>query len=355
MPENKFEVEMLNGTNASAAALALPEPNTSITFGSAGNQLVYYDNPETIDVTASTLACMWRASVGTTLKDVELYTHLQSKGGYEGGFRYGIAVQNNTGSAVTITYKCSAQNTKEKATAGTLDNTALGITNKVLADFQNTSTFKTKRIPANSIAYLCGGEGSFNGELHYITANLHACLKASVSSGVYFRVYVASKSKQDNMSELFSTTVSGWASAVGNFFCGEIGYSQKTCTLDASQTSKVYVLNDWRPKRNQNEYQPVVSYKKNGLDVLSGNYGVIYRLTVNKASNRKIKIIPDWNNPLVTAQTLVGRINGGSWEEFTPLKTEGSCWYRSLGSSNTAIVELILPGGNCGNLTVLFD
>lgn len=34
---------------------------------------------------------------------------------------------------------------------------------------------------------------------------------------------------------------------------------------------------------------------------------------------------------------------------------EGACWYRSLGSSNTAIVELILPGGNCGNLTVLFD
>ena len=68
MSENKFEVEMLNGTNASAAALALPEHNTSITFGSAGNQLVYCDNPETIDVTASTLACMWRASVGTTLK-----------------------------------------------------------------------------------------------------------------------------------------------------------------------------------------------------------------------------------------------------------------------------------------------
>ena len=170
MSENKFEVEMLNGTNASAAALALPEPNTSITFGSAGNHLVYCDNPETIDVTASTLACMWRASVGTTLKDVELYTHLQSKDSYVGGFRYGIAVQNNTGSAVTITYKCSAQNTKEKAAAGTLDNTTLGITNKVLAAFQNTSTFQTKRIPANSIAYLCGGEGSFNGELYYVTA-----------------------------------------------------------------------------------------------------------------------------------------------------------------------------------------
>lgn len=342
MDEKIFEVGTIDQNEVKALAAA----TAGLSFTSSGNHLIYCDNPESMTCGANTLACMWGASVGTAYKDVELYAHLWNGYGSAGAIRYGIAIQNTTGSAVTITYKCAAA----KADSG-VDNAALTITDQVQYDWITGST-RTMSVAAGAKVFLCGQDTTFKGSGYSATVNFHASIKASVASGVYFRVFVAGANKKTSMTELFSTTVSQWAAADSDaFFCGELGYSQKNCTVSAN-TTNTYMLNEWQPSKNSGEYTPVVQYKSGGKSVHPGNYGVIYKMTITNASGKKIKIIPYWEN--ATKASAVARLNGGSWKKLTQIAPNG-CWYMSLGTSSTATFEMILPGGNYGNMAVSFD
>lgn len=350
MNENTWEISVLDQPEDDAsqsARAANPTPTAGLSFTNAGNNLIYCDNPEAFGVSPSTLACMWGASVGTAFKDVELYTNIYNGFNNNSAYRFGIAVQNTTGSAVTITYKYAGN-----ACFSDAENGSLSITGAVQRSFLTAST-KTKSIPAGSTAILdCTDKYFKTGLSAWIY--FHGCLKASVSSGVYLRVFIAGANQVNNIAGLFQIPVASWggnlAEIKNNLFCGEVSYSQKNCTMDAS-SGQVYVLNEWPSDGlNSNEYTRSSSYINGGLNVLTGNYGVIYRMNIRNASNKKIRITPYWTR--ANAASLVVRFNGGSWEAVN-IPYNG-CIYRSLGSSSTQTVEMMLPGGNFGNNTVDF-
>lgn len=343
MDEKIFKAEQL----AAAANVLTYPPTIGLTFTNAGNNLIYCDNPESVNLGASTLACMWGASVGTAYKDVETYAHLYNKDGSTGAFHFGIAVQNTTSSAVTITYK-HAGNSCDSG-----DSVVKEIADDVQAAYLTGST-KTLKVAAGGLAILCSTSGKFSASNKGASLTFHSCLKASVASGVYFRVFIAGANKKNSLTELFNISKANWGGGgtiYDNMFCGEVGYSQKNCTMDAA-SGHTYVLNEWRPSINKNEYPSAITYIDGGLNILTGNYGVIYKMTIQNASGKRIRIVPDWTK--ASTATLVARFNGGAWKALGKTTTNG-CWYVSLGTGSTATVETMLPGGNFGNLAVFFD
>lgn len=349
MQENIFEIESLD----TATSVARSAATAGLTFTNAGNNLVYCDNPEFYTLYSNGMHCNWGASIGTTYKDVEMYLNVGNGNKGTGQFRFGIAVQNTTGSAVTITYKYAGKHCSSA-------NGSISISDEAQLAYLTAAT-KTKRIAANSVALLEGTDAAFAGANLSHWAIFHACLKASVSSGVYFRVFIAGASKMSNYTELFNIPLASWMplnySMPDKLFCGELGYSQKNCTMNAN-SSGTYVLCEWPKNKNANEYSTAITHKSGGNTILPGNYGVIYKMTIQNASGKRIRIVPYWDNPSESMTnrevSLVARFNGGTWQKLTHI-TMNQCWYRSLGSNSTATVEIMLPGGNCGDLFVSFD
>lgn len=349
MQENIFEVETLDVSARAAKSAAA----VGVTFTNAGNNLVYCDNPEFYTLYSNGMHCNWGASVGTAYKDVEMYLNVGNGDKGTGKFRFGIAVQNTTGSAVTVTYKYAGRHcSSAKGSISISDEAQLAYL---------TAATKTKRIAANSVALLDATDAAFEGSTLSHWAIFHACLKAFVASGVYFRVFIAGASKLSSYTELFNIPLTSWMplnySMPDRLFCGELGYSQKNCTMNANSTS-TYVLCEWPQGVNRNEYSSAITHKSGGNTILPGNYGVIYKMTIQNASGKRIRIVPFWDNPYESMDgkevSLVARFNGGSWQTLQHI-TMNQCWYRSLGSSSTATVEIMLPGGNCGDLFISFD
>ena len=107
-----------------------------------------------------------------------------------------------------------------------------------------------------------------------------------------------------------------------------------------------------------------MSYKTGGQAAtkLEGNFGVVYHLTLTNAANRKIWIEPEWSmivdneGNTRSAATILYRFNGGTWvPRDTPL-SPGQAYYFAIPAVNgSATIDVVLPGGNCGNYLVYFD
>lgn len=327
---------------------------TPLAFASAGNNSVYCDSPEEFNVGASYMVCMWGASVGTAYKDVELYSHLKNADVSSTKFRFGIAVQNTTSQAVRIDYKYAGKYVDRGGSAGDAD--ALSITDTVLYDYINGAT-KTANVPAGGMVLLAFTNGQYKDGSHGASINFHGRLKASVASGVYFRVFVAGANKINSLSELFKIPVASWEQADYRFFCGELSYSQKNATLNASGANK-YLINEWsvvngvEQLNNTGEYEGVLQVKEGGLRKHAGNYGIIYHLTIHNARGKRIRITP---TRVATKASGIGKFpDTNTWGKLAQIPS-GGCWYRNLGNTDTATVDFILPGGNNGNLEVSFD
>jgi len=316
-----------------------------MTFTKNSQNFIYSDNPESFTVSSNSLLYQWGCSVGTSFKDFEMYHHLWNGDMGNTAFRTGIAVQNLNSSSVNITYKCKSDS-EDEGNSG--DNLALTITPNVLKNFLEANT-TTISIPANSIKYVDGCTGNFTkGSSKFVT--VRGTIKSSVASKVYIRLFVAGANKVSSMNELFG--IESPMAGVQDAFTGELTYTQKNVSLSASSSS-TYRFFEWRPSKNINEYDGVLTHKNPGSSQFGGNYGVIYKLNISNASGKKIKITPLWSSSRTKA-TIVYRINSGGWIARSAIST-GGCWYLPLGTSSNATFEMLLPGGNHGNYDITFD
>lgn len=216
----------------------------------------------------------------------------------------------------------------------------------------------TVTVPAYSVRVLNGVSTHFLASTAKFIS-YRSRIKSSKSSGIYFRVYVASANMISSVqSSLFS--ISSTDPGTTNHFCGEIGYSKLVCSSTINwNTSNKYKLFRFplNPITTGNEYATTSLYKSPGSNYLAGNYGVIYRLTVNNTSGKYLWIEPDWTISTRSAATIIYRFNDGTWiPRNTPITSNG-CWYLSMptnASGNTEL-DIILPGGNHGNYWIYFS
>lgn len=332
-------------------------------FVSSGNHFVFSDNPESFTLAAGYLKYLWGCGVGTEFKDVEMYHHLWNGYSGTGAISFGVAVQNTTGAPVTITYRYHADfadtgkktNKPSEGAIASGDAIACTIVPKVLTGYLNKSTI-TKTVAAGSSAVIMASDTSFVKDCAKFIA-FRGQLKASVSNGVYLRIFVSGSSSTSSglATKLFA--IPNYESGFEKHFCGELGYTQVSAAIDASDTGTYYKVFAHPSGYNPGEYGSVVAHKPDGLNQLDGNYGVQYHLTLNNANGKKIWIEPDWTVEKRTDATIVYRFNDGSWvARDTPIKMNG-CWTLAIPqtSSGTATVDLIMPGGNFGNYFVYFS
>lgn len=325
---------------------------TPLTFTNGGNNFIYADSPEAFSLGSDSLIYQYGAGLGTSYKDVEYYYWLYNKNAGYDACRVGIAVQNTTGSSVTITYKGKSNNVAV-ASGGQDDGLALSYTPAVLRDFEN-ATYQTITVPAYSSVIVTNLNNNFSFSPNYLRfAYGRAQLKSSVSSGVYVRVFAAGQSK--TAAQVFAASPTP---GDGSHFCGELSYTQKNATLDALNIDS-YKIFEWQRdqygnliNKNTAEYTTVLSYKSGSISQHAGNYGVIYNLTINNAAGKKIKIIPNW--AAASKACIVYSLNGSAWT-VPAVINNGGMYYWSLGTNSTANVKLILPGGNYGNFDISFE
>lgn len=331
---------------------------TKLTFAKSGNYFVYSDNPESFGLVPDALHYMWGGSINQNKKtiDFELYHHLWNGWNDNKELRAGIALQNTTSSAITVTWKYEAT-----AQDSSGDANARAYTPDVLKKFMDKSPTKFT-VPAHSVLVLPGVTGHFNkGYAKFIF--LRGQLTTTANSGLNYRVYIAGAYKISSVATtLFTLEEDEYEPAVGTQFCGEVDYTQLSpkignANIDASDATKKYLMFAWYGAiSNENEYPVPVAKKPGGGQVLGGNFGVVYRLNLTSAAGHYIWIEPNWESRKENDTcTIIYRFNNGAWVSRPVPITRNGCWYLALPKTNSATVDIILPGGNNGNYWVYFS
>ena len=329
---------------ATVKAITAIPPQTSVTLSSAGDHLIYCDNPEAFSVVPSSSIYLWGAGIGTSFKDVEMYHRFYNGWNNTAQIRTGLAVRNSNSSATTITYKCSTGYLD-----GGSDSTALSTTPGVLRSFINKST-STVSVPAYGTVFLCGYTGNFVQNQSKF-AFVRARLKSTRTSNVYVRTFVVGANNVSDMNSVFN--ISTPETGENAHFCGELPYNEKSVSLSATQNNSYRFFGS--STVNTNEYDtPYTTPKSPGLSYLDGNYGVKYTLNITNASGKTLNVVPDWTVSGRTAASLLYKLNSGSWTVGSVLSS-GMMWSFSLGSNSTATFSFYLAGGNYGNYLVYFS
>lgn len=318
---------------------------TGITFTNGVNRrYLYSDSPETIRPTATPKVLASPANgylTGTTFNanerlDFELYHHNE----YGVEKKFGIVVQNDNSTSVTLTLHNRAINTVKGDQRKQQDMTAVLMVNY----FNSAAT--TITIPAKSSRFVL--------EANVPTANLvYGKLSMTSNKGnVYVRVVYGDKSKAAD----YYFTLDKQVTAQPDFFSGQVNYIQKNATVDANSV-KTFVLGEWPPKINgsddrpfinHDEYEKVLSHKDGGNKVLGGNYGVIYQVKIKNLNGRRVKLAPDdfGTNEWRLCNRIVFRV-GNTWYTSDTLDTSNPSVYMTLYNDTLTIV---IPGGNAANL-----
>lgn len=308
----------------------------SLTFNGNNIRYLFSNSPEDIRDTSGYGYLAGTGFNANERLDFEFYHHNYS----DVTKRFGIVVQNQNSTAVTLTINHKASGTSSTAPSSEVEMTAYA----VRAYF--TSSASTVTIPANSSAFVLYVDAADN-QLAFGKLSL-----TSPKANVYARIVYGNTSVAPSTYFNLSSQVAGTSSQ----FSGQVNYSQKTATFNyATSSTGAFALGEWpaptssgtRPFKNVNEYTTVLSRKASANEWLGGNYGVQYTITVKNAAGKRLKITPDWDG-YATCADLVMCNSSGSWYT-TGVKTSGSYYY-ALGSSSSSTFSLVITGGNCGNI-----
>lgn len=317
---------------ASAGAVA-PYIGVNMTTGITRRTL-FSDNPESIYSTNSINGYL----TGTTFNanerlDFGFYHH-----NYTGQTkRFGIVVMNGNSSSATLTL-----HHKAIGTSSTNPADEIAMTSPLTRNFFQSAS-STVTIPAGSSQFVLYADVPqarlVNGMLS-MTSN---------RGNVYARIVYGNTSTSP--STYFS--IANQEPANGTQFCGQVNYAQKNVTVNANSVS-AFVIGEWpapvggtRPFKNTNEYTTVLSHKTGANELLGGNYGIPYRITINNASGKRLKITPNWDGGAQYAN-IVMQNAAGTWYT-TGTITSGS-WYYGLGTGSSSTLTIVIPGANYGNM-----
>ena len=133
--------------------------------------------------------------------------------------------------------------------------------------------------------------------------------------------------------------------ADSQYFSGQVNYAQKNVTVNANDITS-FMLGEWKENKNKNEYDTVLSTKKDSLPKLAANFGIPYQVTINNASGKRLKITPNWSGSTKVAN-IVLKNAAGTW--YTTGNITSGSWYYPL-SSNSTTLSIVIPSANYGNL-----
>ena len=245
--------------------------------------------------------------------------------------RFGIVVQNGNSTAVTLTLHNKAIGTSNPGAASELLMTAPVACNF----FKSTAT--TVTIPAKSsqfVLYKDVAKGLLvNGKLS-MTSN---------KGKVYARIVYGNTSTA--ASTYFTKEYENPVPADSQYFSGQVNYAQKNVTVNANDITS-FMLGEWKENKNKNEYDTVLSTKKDSLPKLAANFGIPYQVTINNASGKRLKITPNWSGSTKVAN-IVLKNAAGTW--YTTGNITSGSWYYPL-SSNSTTLSIVIPSANYGNL-----
>lgn len=319
-------------------------PLTPVTYSSAGNQLIYSDNPE--DVSTGTLTYHYGFVLpANTPRDVEFYMNCTN--GMNGAGRAGVAIKNTSGSSATITIK-GAQKYIRRGSGDPMSKQCADLLLSAL-----TGTTRTISLANNAAVFIDSSTFTFaSDETSYKLAYGRYTLTSNQAN-----VQVRTFSGNVNTTPAAVFAVANMAPASSDkHFCGLLGYNQKSVSFPAT-VGTAFLVGEWWHNNNSSlnnvsEYTPCTP-KAGGTAVLAGNFGVIYNLNFTNAAGKNIKLIP----ALTTGEGCILRsVNGSAWSP-TEYKSQsqilnGDCWTAQLGNNSTANVRLIIPGANAGNIKV---
>ena len=245
--------------------------------------------------------------------------------------RFGIVVQNGNSTAVTLTLHNKAIGTSNPGAAAELLMTAPVACNF----FKSTAT--TVTIPAKSSRFVLYSDVPkdklVNGKLSMTSS------KGSVyDRNVYGDTSTAA-------STYFTKEYKYPVPADSKYFSGQVNYAQKNVTLNANDITS-FMLVEWKENKNKNEYDTVLSTKKDSLPKLAANFGIPYQVTINNASGKRLKITPNWSGSTKVAN-IVLKNAAGTW--YTTGNITSGSWYYPL-SSNSTTLSIVIPSANYGNL-----
>ncbi|AEY66878.1 hypothetical protein [Clostridium sp. BNL1100] len=314
---------------------------TGSTFSSSGNHLIYVNNPESFGLNAGDLVYLYGTNLGNSYKDVEFYHHLYNAWSNAGACRVGVAIMNKGPKPAKITYKGSCTATLDGYNFAVIEDTSQVLKNFQKAKYQTVilNPGEKKIVWSDDFRFTPGFSEFVYGRAQF---------KSNQKFGVWLRVFAAGQSK--TAEDVFKETLP--VKGVGHGFCGELGYTEKNVTLDAD-SSNLTNLCEWPQSLNTYEYDGVINSKPGASKYHAGNYGVVYNITINHASNKKIIINPKWSQDRPYA-TLVYSVNNGPWMVGEKITT-GMFWTEDLGYGQTANFKFMLPGGNCGSYYVSFE
>jgi len=306
-------------SNASAVQIGL-------TFSHSGNKYIFSDNPESIPSSD-------RYTIEETLSssytyDIELYHH-NLTGSTK---RIGVAIYNPNASSATITVYA-----KKTGYSNTDQSSEVDLTAPLQRDYQMGIGATTLSLSGYSYAFLVYVDTP-TGKL----VNEKVKIKSSLSN-VKMRIFHGPTSVTAQQVFSYSRDSASGSSTTTGFFQND-GLSNST-SIDASSYPS-FVLSEWRPSLNQNEYETGTNVL--GSSQLGGNYGMVYTITINNPGGKRIKITPNWSASGNNYARIVLWTAANGWYTTTKI-TPYSYWIMATGTGATFTFKYVLPGGNFGN------
>lgn len=318
-----FLVTILLMLGTASAAWA----DIGVTFANNGAEYIFSANPEDISGSTGDHYTIDKTLYTGYTYDIELYHH-----NYTGSTkRFGVALYNPNSSSATITVNAKVINDSANTELNELDMTAPLTEQYVLGYGATTIT-----IPAYSYTFLMSRDVATQR-----LVNGKAKISTNISN-VRARVFHAPQGTS-------ASTVFGYTrdtSSASNLTTAFFNYDGKynTSTINAS-TYPTFKLSEWPRSLNSSEYETGSDYL--GSNILGGNYGVTYTVTVTNAANKSLEITPNWAAGATAADLVLWNSTYG-W--FRPGKITSGSWYMSMGSSSTFTFKYILPCSNWGSI-----
>ena len=324
------------------------------TMGHSGGKLIYSNNPEAINKyhIGYPLRNAGKYTIGTTVSKGEVVNFEYYHANYTGGpLQIAVAVINNTGKPVA--FKVSREG---KATGNVTTTSTINIAAKCNAAFYNSSA-RWDTIN-NQQTFLLASSGPLNDKEMANGKVEISPIDGSLSVRIIF--YDPNKTTQTSAASFDRATDDGKLRTTAMF-----KYNHRSISLNlANNQNKSFLLfpanaiPNWKTL-NKGEYPQSHLEAIAGVDgigtqqmndagtvildtrwLVIGNYGIIYDLNLSGCNGRKIQFSKATNN----AGTIMTRVINGTWyAKALPF---------TYNASTTSLLQIILIGGNSGDLSM---
>jgi hypothetical protein len=324
-----------------AVSLVYQTPHTGISY-------IYSNNPESLPA-GNACTIEKYLSTANANYDVEFYHSVPTGGASR---KVGVAIQNLTGSAATITIYAESV---AIATSGQAAGPAAGVELAYQKQLTlGTASITTIDLPSNQSVMVI--PSNINSTINAGQTIIGKIRLSSNIASVKLRIFYGTPA---NASTVFTYAYAHYITfdnpPASNAYNGKtIGYFSHDAlatSVDFSQGQSSFVLPRWSRTNPPptSEYEAAENYsaphdphgpsgpQPTGDVVLGGNYGMVYQITIAHASGKKLHISG--------AGSFVAQAPGNNWYSYTSFPQIFDI------TSDSWLFKFIQPGGNSSNFT----